>query len=441
MPLSKNASASKWIHDFVHSKNKKFKGDDKKKRIDRALGAYYGKQNEEMQFDELRDAHIQEGLSRMFDRIGDVDVSEVGRVEEEVQNEVEEDNREKLREVAEKAHTLYRSKIKPKPEKVEDEPDKGAHIKLRPSFVSSVIAPSRGGSEGKTSLPAGPNGGSTGGLGHSINTGLYPTTLTMEEYEEYISNRFKELKEDEVQEIIEEYAPLEKTEDPLSVAVLKLQESILNLTDTSWQYVDVELRRVCNEEEMLPKDLYKGFRKITGMIPEEWARKNRVQEECGMIPLDEVSRIQETGQVYDISCIFKGSTQRLKFFWPSISRPTKSQMEAEVQKFYPGSRLIAYYPVQDSQTIGNCSVMLAPKFENYIVYQEDDWGFMSEEATEIYNEICNEEGHPMCPPYLVEENVYEMEIEDYDTGENRRVQFEERGERGVGKSFLKEIKE
>ena len=41
------ADVSKTISDFVHSKNKTFKGDSKKQRIKRALGAYYGAQNEE----------------------------------------------------------------------------------------------------------------------------------------------------------------------------------------------------------------------------------------------------------------------------------------------------------------------------------------------------------------------------------------------------------
>lgn len=49
--LPDSASASDFIHDFVHSKNKKFKGDSTKQRIKRALGAYYAK-NEEV-IDEL----------------------------------------------------------------------------------------------------------------------------------------------------------------------------------------------------------------------------------------------------------------------------------------------------------------------------------------------------------------------------------------------------
>lgn len=45
--LSKDAKASDWIHDFVHSTNPKFEGKTKKERIKMALGAYYGKQNEQ----------------------------------------------------------------------------------------------------------------------------------------------------------------------------------------------------------------------------------------------------------------------------------------------------------------------------------------------------------------------------------------------------------
>lgn len=45
--LPADAKASDYIHDFVHSKNKTFKGDSKKERIKRALGAYYGHQKEE----------------------------------------------------------------------------------------------------------------------------------------------------------------------------------------------------------------------------------------------------------------------------------------------------------------------------------------------------------------------------------------------------------
>lgn len=46
--LSKDDKAGDWIHDFVHSTNPKFEGKSKKERIKMALGAYYGKQNEDV---------------------------------------------------------------------------------------------------------------------------------------------------------------------------------------------------------------------------------------------------------------------------------------------------------------------------------------------------------------------------------------------------------
>jgi hypothetical protein len=57
--LGKDASAGDWIHDFVHSDNPKFAGKSKAERKKMALGAYYGKQNEEFeQLDELKKSTV-----------------------------------------------------------------------------------------------------------------------------------------------------------------------------------------------------------------------------------------------------------------------------------------------------------------------------------------------------------------------------------------------
>lgn len=51
--LKKSQPAGEWIKDFVHSKDPKFAGKSKKKRMQMALGAYYAKQrNEEIEIDE-----------------------------------------------------------------------------------------------------------------------------------------------------------------------------------------------------------------------------------------------------------------------------------------------------------------------------------------------------------------------------------------------------
>ena len=46
--LGKDADAGDYIHDFIHSKNSKFAGKSKEERKKMALGAYYGKHNEEV---------------------------------------------------------------------------------------------------------------------------------------------------------------------------------------------------------------------------------------------------------------------------------------------------------------------------------------------------------------------------------------------------------
>jgi hypothetical protein len=64
--------------------------------------------------------------------------------------------------------------------------------------------------------------------------------------------------------------------------------------------------------------------------------------------------------------------------------------------------------------------------ENFEVVPTDLWDFMSEEDTEIYDEIAAEEGEPISPVYITEDgNGYEMIIEDHDTGEEKLVTFGE----------------
>lgn len=60
MPLTKSTPAKQWIHDFVHSKNKKFEGKSKKERIKQALGAYYAKQRNESYVFENHDSEAHE---------------------------------------------------------------------------------------------------------------------------------------------------------------------------------------------------------------------------------------------------------------------------------------------------------------------------------------------------------------------------------------------
>jgi hypothetical protein len=72
--LSKSDPVEKWISDFVHSKNDKFKGKSKQERIKMALGAYYAsKKNEAVTED--ADAHEQNEIdmtTQEMDEIADI---------------------------------------------------------------------------------------------------------------------------------------------------------------------------------------------------------------------------------------------------------------------------------------------------------------------------------------------------------------------------------
>jgi hypothetical protein len=67
--MKKDATAGDWIHDFVHSKNPKFAGKSTKERQKMALGAYYAKQNEEVE-----DLEQAEALIENFNIINEVSV-------------------------------------------------------------------------------------------------------------------------------------------------------------------------------------------------------------------------------------------------------------------------------------------------------------------------------------------------------------------------------
>ena len=63
--LGKDASAGDWIHDFIHSDNPKFAGKSKAERKKMALGAYYGKQNEEVeQIDEITQSDLDKSAEK-----------------------------------------------------------------------------------------------------------------------------------------------------------------------------------------------------------------------------------------------------------------------------------------------------------------------------------------------------------------------------------------
>lgn len=69
--LSKDAKAGEWISDFVKSDNPKFEGKSKKERIKMALGAYYGKQNEDLEEGYIVKYHDAKGVHKNTSKVFD----------------------------------------------------------------------------------------------------------------------------------------------------------------------------------------------------------------------------------------------------------------------------------------------------------------------------------------------------------------------------------
>ena len=79
--LAKDADAGDYIHDFVHSKNPKFAGKSKEERKKMALGAYYGKHNEEVKDEYAR--KVDKYLKKKYNK-EEVEIEEATWAKEEL---------------------------------------------------------------------------------------------------------------------------------------------------------------------------------------------------------------------------------------------------------------------------------------------------------------------------------------------------------------------
>ena len=59
---------------------------------------------------------------------------------------------------------------------------------------------------------------------------------------------------------------------------------------------------------------------------------------------EEYTRLQETGNTYSIIISWRGMNKMIQFFIPGFMRPSKKDMTNEVNKIYPGAKVINYAP-------------------------------------------------------------------------------------------------
>tara|TARA_Y100000287_G_scaffold31860_1_gene23364 strand:- start:245 stop:490 length:246 start_codon:yes stop_codon:yes gene_type:complete len=61
-------------------------------------------------------------------------------------------------------------------------------------------------------------------------------------------------------------------------------------------------------------------------------------------------RIAQYGSTYSITFIFRGNTKFIQMFFPQKRRPLKRDVQAELEKVYPGSKVIYYMPTEKDPT-------------------------------------------------------------------------------------------
>jgi hypothetical protein len=208
--------------------------------------------------------------------------------------------------------------------------------------------------------------------------------------------------------------------------VHELEQRLVTLGSTDWIVVDQVLREMARDLDVAPITLSREFRSVHGVYPDKWIKEHLDLEVCGFMPLEEAVRLNKVGKVYEVTFMFRGGTNRLKFFWPHPGDASKEDMQREVEKFWPKGRVLAFYPTIDNEQTSNYMVMASPMTENYRLMEAEDWVEMSEEENEIYNMICEEEGEPLSPPLIEDDGTISVIIEDYDDGEEREVLFSEK---------------
>ena len=405
-------------------------------------------------FDHVRQDALNEGMKDMVSKIGDMDI----KVESAYKKpEVTHTPRYEGKELAEVAIDVYRNNINPnkptgKPQLTQNQPITPAYRANIRAIANSLAGMRNGGDAGKMGFEAGPNGGDAGKLsmeasenggnkGVGGNYHAHTTTMTLEEYQEYINDMWglNEKKMPPDDKVNKAPSPKQEKSNKMEDAVIDLEKDLKESGATDWITIDKMMRAISNQYGYTPKELHKAFKSKHGMIPDDWISEQVEYGIAGWFPLTEAKLLHKHGMVYEVSLVWRGQNRRIKFFWPELGFPTREAMVEAADKFYPGSRLLAYYRSADDSN-NNFMVLVPPMSEQFDYFHNTDWQSLTEEETQFMKFIEQEEGEVVSPIQFNEEGSY-VTIQDYDSGELVNITFTEEGLRDwFGKSKSKDGK-
>ena len=77
-------------------------------------------------------------------------------------------------------------------------------------------------------------------------------------------------------------------------------------------------------------------------------RDKKDQEKVNFLEPEETNesktRLVKNGHTYKVVLTWRGKTYMVQMFVPSVSRPTRQQVEKEVQRLYPDAKLMSFLP-------------------------------------------------------------------------------------------------
>ena len=368
-----------------------------------------------------REEAISEGISNLKSRIKDLEINTTIAEKTEAQKSVSAKVMVEPSSI-DSVVSKYRSQIKTgsgiETPEVKDQPVTKASVENTKATIRALagMRPASGDiGEGSCTTPNG-----NGNVGDPGNYIANVSSFTLEEYQAHIFSSFglTEQAAEETEEVSEEV----ELEEELTVVEV-LSEALLELEEPSWQEVDRITREVCLEQSMTLKELNSEFRSVFGTYPDKWAKVQVEEDLVGFFPLDEAIRLNRVGQIYDVSFLYRGGTQRFSFFWPEVTRPTFEDMQNAVQKFYPRARLLTFYLSKSQEA--NFMVTVPPMNESYQMVSEDSWVELSSIDSASFEAICEEVGEPVSPIVAQEEGGYAVVVENHDTGAQETIFFGE----------------
>jgi hypothetical protein len=402
--------------------------------------------------DKIRNSKLNEGIQSLKSRIKgfDIDVSR-----EVVKEDVTAEPKYSKIEVADSMYQLYKDRVAPTAKEDEEilVPNTQATRGNARAVARSLAGMRNGGAAGIhthfTHQCNGDVGVHTGGYHAMVVAGTEmtledkePETETIEDFKDRINGVMEAcwkgykrkpgtvegakgscVKEEEI-DVKDEAEQLLFEKD--SEVVSELKDKLMELEDTSWQSIDKVMRVLAKEHSITPKELHKQFKsENNGMIPDDWIKENGIMEEAGFMPLDEAINLNRNGNVYEVTGMWHAHTRRIKFFVPLTGLPTRDEMQEYFEMFYPGGKLISFYPsMNPGDNTKNEIVVVVPVKEEWVQLEQQSWVEMTDEECALYEMILAEEGEPTSPPMITDDGV-ELWIEDHVTGEERVVVFNE----------------